>query len=265
MGRKKVELKRIENKSSRQVTFSKRRNGLFKKAHELSVLCDVQVAFLVFSSSGKLYEFSSVGSTTSILERYTSHSKKMATSSKETNHAEVYYGKHANLKSLAELLLTVERNLEGLYAMELTLGDLMELEEQLHVALTHVKNRKIQMMLESVKSLHDQEKMLKEENQLLEKQIVAMKNGEDSDHPLCHPPQQTTLSLLKIVRQHMQCDNLPLEAAIMAGNLVISHACTSPTFYLHYLPAEVAFPPFLLLFSFLFELMSKYPPPSQAF
>jgi hypothetical protein len=65
----------------------------------------------------------------------------------------------------------------------------------------------------------------------------------------------------------MQCDNLPLEAAIMAGNLVtssISHACTSP-FYLHYLPAEVAFPPFLRLFSFLFELMFKYPPPSQAF
>ena len=61
MGRKKVELKRIENKSSRQVTFSKRRNGLFKKARELSVLCDVQVAILVFSSCDKLYEFSSVG------------------------------------------------------------------------------------------------------------------------------------------------------------------------------------------------------------
>jgi hypothetical protein len=61
MGRKKVELKRIENKSSRQVTFSKRRNGLIKKAHELSVLCDVQVALLTFSNGGKLYEFSSVG------------------------------------------------------------------------------------------------------------------------------------------------------------------------------------------------------------
>lgn len=58
MGRKKVELKRIENKSCRQVTFSKRRNGLIKKAHELSVLCDVDVAVVVFSSRGKLYEFS---------------------------------------------------------------------------------------------------------------------------------------------------------------------------------------------------------------
>lgn len=197
MGRKKVELKRIENKSSRQVTFSKRRNGLFKKARELSVLCDVQVAILVFSSCDKLYEFSSVGSTTNILKRYTSHFKKKTTSFKDANHAEVYCGKHANLKSLAKLLLMVERNLEGPYAMELTLGDLVELEKQLHVTLTHVRDRKIQMMLESVKSLHDQEKMLKEENQLLEKQIVAMKNGKDSDHPLYHPPQQTTLSLLK--------------------------------------------------------------------
>ncbi|KAM3753777.1 hypothetical protein ACB098_03G118000 [Castanea mollissima] len=59
MGRKKVVLKRIEDKSSRQVTFSKRRSGLIKKARELSVLCDVEIALFVFSSRGKLYEFSS--------------------------------------------------------------------------------------------------------------------------------------------------------------------------------------------------------------
>lgn len=59
MGRGKVELKRIEDKSSRQVTFSKRRSGLMKKARELSVLCDVDVALFIFSGRGKLYEFSS--------------------------------------------------------------------------------------------------------------------------------------------------------------------------------------------------------------
>ena len=59
MGRGKVELKRIENPTSRQVTFSKRRNGLLKKAYELSVLCDAQVALLIFSPSGKAYQFSS--------------------------------------------------------------------------------------------------------------------------------------------------------------------------------------------------------------
>lgn len=59
MGKGRVELKRIENKINRQVTFAKRRNGLLKKAYELSVLCDAEVALIVFSTRGKLYEFSS--------------------------------------------------------------------------------------------------------------------------------------------------------------------------------------------------------------
>nr|KAJ0215383.1 hypothetical protein LSAT_V11C300113500 [Lactuca sativa] len=59
MGRGRVELKRIENKINRQVTFAKRRNGLLKKAYELSVLCDAEVALIIFSNRGKLYEFCS--------------------------------------------------------------------------------------------------------------------------------------------------------------------------------------------------------------
>ncbi|KAF8040918.1 hypothetical protein BT93_B2981 [Corymbia citriodora subsp. variegata] len=59
MGRKKVVMKRIEDNSSRQVTFSKRRSGLIKKARELAILCDVEVALLVYSSRGKEYVFCS--------------------------------------------------------------------------------------------------------------------------------------------------------------------------------------------------------------
>ena len=59
MVRGKTEMRRIENAASRQVTFSKRRNGLLKKAYELSVLCDAEVALIIFSSRGKLYQFSS--------------------------------------------------------------------------------------------------------------------------------------------------------------------------------------------------------------
>lgn len=58
MGRGRVQLKRIENNISRQVTFSKRRTGLLKKAHEISVLCDADVAVIVFSTKGKLFEYS---------------------------------------------------------------------------------------------------------------------------------------------------------------------------------------------------------------
>ncbi|XP_059669554.1 agamous-like MADS-box protein AGL18 [Cornus florida] len=59
MGRGKIEIKKIENVNSRQVTFSKRRAGLLKKAKELSILCDAEVGVVIFSSTGKLYEFAS--------------------------------------------------------------------------------------------------------------------------------------------------------------------------------------------------------------
>ena len=59
MVRGKTQMKRIENAASRQVTFSKRRSGLLKKAFELSVLCDAEVALIIFSPRGKLFEFSS--------------------------------------------------------------------------------------------------------------------------------------------------------------------------------------------------------------
>ncbi|KAG8390282.1 hypothetical protein BUALT_Bualt01G0067400 [Buddleja alternifolia] len=59
MVRGKVQMKRIENTTSRQVTFSKRRIGLLKKAYELSVLCDAEVALIIFSQKGRLSEFSS--------------------------------------------------------------------------------------------------------------------------------------------------------------------------------------------------------------
>jgi hypothetical protein len=57
MGRGRVEVRRIENSVSRQVTFSKRRRGLAKKARELAVLCDADVALLVFSDKGRLHDF----------------------------------------------------------------------------------------------------------------------------------------------------------------------------------------------------------------
>ncbi|MBA0771364.1 hypothetical protein Gotri_019833, partial [Gossypium trilobum] len=59
MGRGKIEIKKIENLNSRQVTFSKRRNGLLKKAKELSILCDAEVGVIIFSSTGKVYQWSS--------------------------------------------------------------------------------------------------------------------------------------------------------------------------------------------------------------
>ncbi|KAK3145186.1 hypothetical protein QOZ80_4AG0324860 [Eleusine coracana subsp. coracana] len=75
MGRGRIEIKRIENSMSRQVTFCKRRNGLLKKAYELSVLRDAEVALIVFSSHGHLYEYANnrIDHRTKEIRRHVSH------------------------------------------------------------------------------------------------------------------------------------------------------------------------------------------------
>ncbi|XP_047326491.1 agamous-like MADS-box protein AGL104 [Impatiens glandulifera] len=70
MGRVKLPIKRIENNTNRQVTFSKRRNGLIKKAYELSILCDIDVALIMFSPSGRLNHFSGKRRIEDVFGRY---------------------------------------------------------------------------------------------------------------------------------------------------------------------------------------------------
>ncbi|KAL8141208.1 hypothetical protein V2J09_007229 [Rumex salicifolius] len=57
MARGKIQIRRIENVTKRQVTYSKRRKGLFKKAQELAVLCDAKISIIMISSTAKLHEF----------------------------------------------------------------------------------------------------------------------------------------------------------------------------------------------------------------
>ncbi|KAG2389915.1 Floral homeotic protein [Vigna angularis] len=63
MGRGKIEIKRIENSSNRQVTYSKRKNGILKKAKEITVLCDAQVSLIIFAASGKMHDYISPSTT----------------------------------------------------------------------------------------------------------------------------------------------------------------------------------------------------------
>ncbi|KAI9106725.1 hypothetical protein K1719_022253 [Acacia pycnantha] len=70
MGRVKLEIKRIENTINRQVTFSKRRNGLIKKAYELSILCDIDIALIMFSPSGRVSHFSGRRRIEDVFTRY---------------------------------------------------------------------------------------------------------------------------------------------------------------------------------------------------
>lgn len=55
--RRKIEIKFIQDKSRRHITFSKRKAGIMKKAYELSVLTGTQVLLLVVSETGLVYTF----------------------------------------------------------------------------------------------------------------------------------------------------------------------------------------------------------------
>ena len=59
MGRKKISIQRISDERNRQVTFTKRKFGLMKKAYELSVLCDCEIAVIIFNSHSKLFQYAS--------------------------------------------------------------------------------------------------------------------------------------------------------------------------------------------------------------
>ncbi|KAB1997331.1 hypothetical protein ES319_D12G018100v1 [Gossypium barbadense] len=76
MTRQRIEIKKIANTAARQVTFSKRRRGLFKKAHELSTLCDAEIALIVFSATGKLFKYSST-SMRQVIERHRLQSERI--------------------------------------------------------------------------------------------------------------------------------------------------------------------------------------------
>ncbi|KAK9083256.1 hypothetical protein Scep_029727 [Stephania cephalantha] len=71
-GRKKIEIKKIEHKGYMQVAFSRRRNGVFKKASELTTLCGAESAVIVFSPGGKPYSFGHPDVNTTI-DRYLSN------------------------------------------------------------------------------------------------------------------------------------------------------------------------------------------------
>ncbi|XP_056165439.1 agamous-like MADS-box protein MADS4 isoform X2 [Syzygium oleosum] len=157
MGRGRVELKRIENKINRQVTFAKRRNGLLKKAYELSVLCDAEVALIVFSHRGKLYEFcSSSSSMLKTLERYQKCNYGAPEPSISTREAQLELSsqqEYLKLKARYEALQRTQRNLLGEELGPLSSKELESLERQLDSSLKQIRSTRTQYMLDQLTDL----------------------------------------------------------------------------------------------------------------
>nr|AHM92078.1 MADS-box protein 2 [Erycina pusilla]AJB29180.1 MADS2 [Erycina pusilla] len=196
MVRGKTEMRRIENSSSRQVTFSKRRGGLLKKAFELSVLCDAEIALIVFSSSGKLYEFSS-SSIPDTIERYKVQSKDTMDNCRSNELNSQQYCKQ-DVEVMArkiELLDISKRKLMGETLESCSAEELHELENQLQQSLSRIKKQKNHALKEQITHLKDKERELQEENDLLKKQASHFASSS------CKKPKKTINNPQEVVVQ----------------------------------------------------------------
>ncbi|KAG7607350.1 Transcription factor MADS-box [Arabidopsis thaliana x Arabidopsis arenosa] len=184
MGRRRVEIKRIENKSSRQVTFCKRRNGLMEKARQLSILCGSSVALFIVSSTGKLYNSSSGDSMAKIISRF----KIQQADDPETLDLE---DKTQDYLSHKELLEIVQSKIEEAKGDNVSIESLISMEEQLKSALSVIRARKTELLMELVKNLQDKVGKLKKILETGDERAV-MSPENSSGHS---PPE--TLPLLK--------------------------------------------------------------------
>ncbi|KAL9272780.1 MADS-box protein SOC1-like protein [Drosera capensis] len=190
MVRGKTEMKRIENATSRQVTFSKRRNGLLKKAFELSVLCDAEVALIIFSPRGKLYEFES-SSLHGTIARYRNHTKEIQGNEKaeaeeeemevaivartvylvlrENMHYVFPYSqiiKHETtyLMKQLEVLEASKRRLLGEDIGSCSFEELQQLENQLDRSVAKIRAQKNRFFIQQIQQLKEKEKLLMAEH-----------------------------------------------------------------------------------------------------
>nr|BAD80747.1 MADS-box transcription factor [Commelina communis] len=143
MGRGKIEIKKIENPTNRQVTYSKRRAGIMKKAKELTVLCDAQVSIIMFSSTKKFSEFCSPGTNTKqIFDRYQQACQVDLWSAQ-------YERMQNHLKNLKEINDGLRREIRQRMGEDLDGMDIEELrglEQNLHDSLKTVRERKYHVL-----------------------------------------------------------------------------------------------------------------------
>ncbi|XP_074573427.1 agamous-like MADS-box protein MADS3 [Curcuma longa] len=180
MGRGRVELRRIENKINRQVTFSKRRGGLLKKAHELSVLCDAEIAVIIFSSGGKLFEFGSCDVYKTI-ERYQSCRYAAQEITEDKNEAEEnWYQEFYKMKVKYNSLQCSYRHLHGEDLGQLKVKELQQLERQMELALSLIRQKRIKLLLDRIDELQQKEQHLQNQNSIKEKVVLFQSEGSGS-------------------------------------------------------------------------------------
>ncbi|KAJ6837703.1 MADS-box protein JOINTLESS [Iris pallida] len=194
MVRERIAISKIDNVTARQVTFSKRRRGIFKKAHELSVLCDAEVALIIFSATGKLFDFAS-SSMRDIIEKRNMHSKKLSPEKPSLDLNLENDGTSRLRKQVTESTAQL-RKMRGEDLKGLSIEELQQLEKTLETGLSRVLDRKGESMMEQIRGLEKKGKQLMEENTRLREQVADMSTvGKqivtDSGNAICEDGQSS--------------------------------------------------------------------------
>ncbi|XP_047983887.1 MADS-box protein JOINTLESS-like [Salvia hispanica] len=175
MVRQKIEIKKIDNLTSRQVTFSKRRRGLFKKARELATLCDAEIALIVFSATGKLFDYSS-SSMTQVIQRRKAQPEGI-NRLRQTFLNQVG-GDIDDAISKELMALTREyKQLNGEELQDLGMNELARLERVVESALGRVSKTKNDQLMFEISKLETREIELKKENEMLKQQAEKKRNA----------------------------------------------------------------------------------------
>nr|KJB69647.1 hypothetical protein B456_011G035500 [Gossypium raimondii] len=179
MGRGKIEIKRIENTTNRQVTFCKRRNGLLKKAYELSVLCDAEVALIVFSNRGRLYEYAN-NSVKATIERYKKASDSSNTGSVAEVNAQFYQQEADKLRNQIRNLQNINRHMLGESVGGLPMKELKSLESRLEKGISRIRSKKNELLFAEIEYMQKKEIDLHNNNQLLRAKIAENERKQQS-------------------------------------------------------------------------------------
>ncbi|XP_075673700.1 MADS-box protein SVP-like isoform X2 [Castanea sativa] len=185
MTRKKIQIKKIDNTTARQVTFSKRRRGLFKKAYELSTLCDAEIALMVFSATGKLFDYAS-SSMQQVIERRNLHPENLG--KMDQLSLELQGTSYAMLSKEIEDKTHELRRIKGEELHGMDIEELHKLEKVLEVGLSRVTETKGERFLEEITALQQKGAQLMEENQRLKQmenlfstQTHVLEQGQSSE------------------------------------------------------------------------------------
>ncbi|VAI26187.1 unnamed protein product [Triticum turgidum subsp. durum] len=171
MGRGKIAIERIDNATNRQVTFSKRRGGLMKKARELAILCDADLALIIFSSTGRLYNFASSSGMEAILERYQEAKQEHCGVLNPTSEAKLWQREVTTLRQQVQNLQHNNRQLLGEELSGSTVRDLQFLVNQVEMSLHSVRKRKEQVIAEEIHELNQKGFLIQKENIELGKKL----------------------------------------------------------------------------------------------